>query len=659
MTPIRTALAITALTSLMAATAFASSPKAWHFFDGRDFAQGKLDGIALHETDGLSVAPSLERLAVDAEFIHCWVRDGSTLWLGTGLGGGIFTVKQGKVAEVARLKSTMIGALAADGDGGVYAGLVGSGEIARVGASGKVETLVKLPDTRHIWALLKKGNTLFAGTGPGGKVFAVDLATKAARVYAETDTDHVLVLLEDKGALLAGTSGDAMLIRIEAENKARAIAAFPGGEVRGVARLGDKLYAAVNGGQSTAALGQARSTPERPGTDKKKAPTKATAKKGKRTASKGKGAVFSISDDGRIQSLFASPEGMLSELGAAGQGIVAGAARGGRVLVADLDGSVQTLFDLDEEQVLGVEMGPKGPRTLFTGKGGAIYLVGAPRKDAVFTSQVLQENGVAQWGRLEAKTHGDVLIETRSGFSNPANDTWSPWVPLKNERIQSPASTHLQVRARFNTPDAHLYELRVFRRLFNRAPLITKLLVKPDPKTKLQRVEFAAVDPDGDAVQWVVSYRLRGTPQWLMLHDRTFPKTTMTLSPRDMPDGWYEVRVVATDAEANAAGEGRETSKISKPFLVDQGRPEVTGEVREGVLSGVASDRVSNIEKVAVSFDGEPPLLAGAGDGIFDGLQEAFELKLPKEMLKGRHTLLIQASDEAGNTGVLRLTIGR
>ena len=165
-------------------------------------------------------------------------------------------------------------------------------------------------------------------------------------------------------------------------------------------------------------------------------------------------------------------------------------------------------------------------------------------------------------------------------------------------------------------------------------------------------------DYDGDTLGYVVTYRKRATEQWLMLHDRYFLKNSMAISPRDMPDGWYEIRVQASDSLSNSPTETLQTARISKPFLVDQGRPEVAGEVRDGKLNGVAADRVSNIVRVEVSFDGEPSVLATCGDGVFDGLQEAFELKLPKDLQLGRHTLLIQATDEAGNTGVQRLTVG-
>jgi hypothetical protein len=303
-------------------------------------------------------------------------------------------------------------------------------------------------------------------------------------------------------------------------------------------------------------------------------------------------------------------------------------------------------------------MGPKGPATLITGRSAAVYRVGGKPGRSAFTSEVLSASGVARWGRLETVGNGKLLVETRSGYSNPANDTWSPWQPLANERVQSPPATMLQVRVTFASTDATLQELHVHRRLLNRTPLIERLEVKYDEKQKAYRVNWAARDPDGDKLGYVITYRRRGTAQWLMLHDRFYDKTNLALSPKDMPDGWYEVRVEASDAQANTPAESHRTARISKPFLVDQARPVLVAEVKDGMLTGVATDNTSRIVRVEVSFDGEPPVLCAASDGVFDGAQEAFELKLPPDLLKGSHTLLVQATDEVGNTGVTRLSIG-
>lgn len=648
---------LTLASLLVASAASAALPRDWHFASGKDFARGKLSGLTLHAETGLTVAPGLKRSGVNAELIHCWVRDGAKLWLGTGLRAKVFMLKGGKVREVAKLPGVLVGSMVTDGKGGIYAGTVGRGKIMHVSASGKVSEIVRIKGVRHIWSMLRKGDTLYAGTGRGGGVFAVDLGTKTAKLYAETGAEHVLTLIADGDAIIAGTGDAATLVRITGKNQAQAIAGFPGVEVRSVVRHGKALYAAVNGGNSAMALSRLRPTRRRPGGLGKTALRR--KKRVKRSRRGGKGAVWVRHDDGRINRLFVSPIGTLTQVGAAGQGVVAGSSKGGRVVIGDMQGNVMTLFDVDETQVLGVEMGPKGPKTLMTGKGAAVYSVGGASKAPTFTTEVLRETGVTRWGRVAVQGSGRLIVETRSGFSNPPSETWSAWQPLAQERSQSPAATYLQVRVRFASPDSRLWELRIFRRPFNRAPVISRLTIKRNTKNRSLRVNWRAVDPDGGKPSYVLTYRKRGTMQWLMLHDRFYRKTSMTLSPRDMPDGWYELRVEATDAPTNTPSEALKTALISKPFLVDQGRPDVSAQVKGGMLSGIAADRVSNIVRVVVSFDGEPAVFARCGDNICDGKQEAFELKLPPDLLKGRHTLLIQATDEAGNTGVKRIVIGK
>ncbi len=648
-------LAVVPAVLLPAVRAHASQPGLWTWADDNDFRRGNLEGLALHPTLGLTVAPKLQRSEVDAEFIHCWLRDGQKVWLGTGLQGKVFVYEAGKVREVAKVDAPLVASLALDGKGGVYAGLIGSGEVVRISGDGKVESLVKL-EAQHVWALVVKGSTLFAATGPGGKVFAIDIAAKTAKVWAETGADHVTALQDGGDALYAGTSDSALLLRIDGEKNAKAIASFPGIEVRSIARVGKAWYVAVNGGQTAAAMANQKPTADRPGTGPV-AKVASANKAGKEAQAKGKGAVWRRGDDGTVSRLFVSPEGMISEIGVQGKAIYASAARGGRVVIGDDFGDVQSLFDVKEEEILGIELGSKGPQLLFTGKSAAVYAVGQGEGPAVFTSEVLSETGIAQWGRIESVGEGNLTIETRSGFTDPPSDTWSEWAQAKNGQIQSPAANFLQVRVKLDGERARLVELRAYRQVINRAPLVTKIDSVINKAKGTVALSWTAEDPDGDPLAFKVTYRPRGGKQWLHLHDRWYDKKTMELSPTDMPDGWYEVRVEVSDELINGSKSGRATARISKPFLVDRGRPEVTASVSGHLLSGVATDAVSRIVHIDVSLDGDPTQLASAKDGVFDGLSEAFELELPASIDQGQHTLLITVTDDAGNTGSTRVIV--
>lgn len=643
------------LVTVPASPAHASQPATWNYADENDFRRGNLDGLALHPTLGLSTAPKLTRTAVEADFIHCWLRDGSKLWLGTGLEGRIFVFENGAVREVAKIDAPLVTSMVSDGAGGIYAALVGKGEIVHVGSDFKLSPFVKLTDINHVWALVKKGGTLFAGTGPGGKVMAIDIATKVASLYAETGADHVLALIADGDGLIAGTSDAALLLRISGEKQVRALASFPGVEVRSILRQGKYLYAVVNGGATAVPLASLKPTAERPGTGAAVKPASGN-KTGKEAAAKGKGAVWRRGDDGITTRVFISPEGMLSEIGSVGKTIVAGAARGGRVVIGDDFGDVQSLFDLKEEEVLGIEMGAKGPVSLLTGKSAAVYSVGTGDGPAIFTTEVLQETGTALWGRVETVGEGDLTIESRSGFSDTPNDTWSPWQELQNGIIQSPPATCLQVRVKLGSAQSRLTELKINRQVANRTPLVSKIDTVTDKRKGSIAVSWAAEDPDGDELAFTVQYRPRGTKQWLMLHDRLYTKKTMELAPTDMPDGWYEMRVEVTDVMANGPKTAKATARISKPFLVDRGHPEATAEVRGRLVQGVAYDATSKVTRVEVSLDGAPAQLAASRDGIYDQQREAFDFELGAEATQGHHTVLITVTDEAGNTGALRLS---
>ncbi|MSP91276.1 MAG: hypothetical protein EXR79_05675 [Myxococcales bacterium] len=693
---LRAAAILSMAVAVVPTVAQASQPAMWHYADDNDFRRGTLEGLALHPTLGLTVAARLQRTDVDAEFVHCWLRDGDRLWLGTGLQGKVFAVDGDKAKLIAKVDAPLVASLALDGSGGVYAGLVGKGDIVQVGADGKVTPFVRLVDPadaekakaaaaaaqdadadadaeaeppkkkakpkkdedppRHVWALLKKGSTLYAATGPGGKVFAVDIASKAVKVWAETGADHVLALLDDGTGLLAGTADAALLVRIDGEKQVRALASFPGAEVRALVRGSKAVYAVVNGGQTAAPLASLKATPDRPGTGPTpKTPAQQKAQKDQ--ALKGKGAIWKRTDDGLVMRMYASPEGMLSDAGVVGKQVLAGAARGGRVVIGDDFGDVQSLFDLKEEEVLGVEVGPSGARTLFTGKAAAVYAVGQGDTTALFTTEVLSETGLALWGRVEVVGEGGLEVETRSGFSDVANDSWSPWQALKGDVVQSPPANALQVRVKLTQPLSRLTELKVFRQIANRPPMITKIDTVPNRQKGTWSVSWASEDPDVDTLAYIVQYRPKGTKQWLLLHERFYDKKSMDISPTDMPDGWYEMRVEVTDQPTNGPRQAKATARMSKPFLIDRTRPDVSAVVAGRTLAGSAIDALSRITKVEVSLDGLPAELATPKDGIWDQLTEAWELDLPLSSLAGPHTLLVQVTDDAGNTAALRVPV--
>jgi hypothetical protein len=125
-----------------------------------------------------------------------------------------------------------------------------------------------------------------------------------------------------------------------------------------------------------------------------------------------------------------------------------------------------------------------------------------------------------------------------------------------------------------------------------------------------------------------------------------------------IPDGWYRVRLTASDEEANADGDELTAEKISDPVAIDNRRPVIADlrfDRRTQAVIGRARDDLSVIVRLEYAVDGDDWVAFAPHDGIFDELEELFELELDLE--PGPHYLAIRATDEQGNAGVFNLDV--
>ena len=130
-------------------------------------------------------------------------------------------------------------------------------------------------------------------------------------------------------------------------------------------------------------------------------------------------------------------------------------------------------------------------------------------------------------------------------------------------------------------------------------------------------------------------------------------------SPKTIPDGIYEVEVQVSDSPSNGSGRALTDELRSEPFVVDKTRPalgKVT--IKNGRVSGSASDQGSWVHDVSFSVDGGSFEAASATDGIFDSNKESFEGKLP-ELDRGKHRLVVRVRDAHGNFVTRALVIDR
>jgi hypothetical protein len=135
---------------------------------------------------------------------------------------------------------------------------------------------------------------------------------------------------------------------------------------------------------------------------------------------------------------------------------------------------------------------------------------------------------------------------------------------------------------------------------------------------------------------------------------------------RTVPDGKYEIRVVADDRTGNAPGTELQDARLSDLVIVDNTAPEVQVERVERVgKSGVrvqvlASDALSPIAEAAYRLDSqEESRVLIADDEVFDSPEERLTIAL-QDLEPGDHWLSIRVSDDQGNARYIseRVTVG-
>jgi len=137
--------------------------------------------------------------------------------------------------------------------------------------------------------------------------------------------------------------------------------------------------------------------------------------------------------------------------------------------------------------------------------------------------------------------------------------------------------------------------------------------------------------------------------------------TSFTWDTNEVPDGVYQVKVVASDKPSNPAGALTDQA-ISQPFLVANVPPTLTlGAVTVGsdktvTVRGVAQTKIAFVKAVQGRADGGDSVAALADDGLFDSTLEPFTLTLGP-LTPGAHAVEVQAVDQAGNPATAKVNV--
>ena len=707
----------------------------WTQSSFEDFEKGTPDGVSITSDGRLREGPALrELLTTPSTFVWSVAADKSgTAYLGTGSPATVLRVEKGaKPFTLFESKDLSVQVVRLGPDGMLYVATLPSGKVYRLDphATAKIDedkaTVVfdaakidgadekSESHSHYIWDLTfdKQGRLYIAAGGPAA-VVRVDVSKPGAQpeIFFKSDEQHIRSLAWDaKGNLIAGSDGSGLVYRIDAQGKGYVLFEAPRREITAVAVATDgTIYAASVGDKSHNPLpplpvqGQASITISivQPGS-LQAANSSSSVPEGTE--------IYALSEGQAPRKVWSSKDDIVYALDVERDSVLALSGNRGHVFRISTDGSYADVAHLEAQQ--GLSFARAGDEVLIgSGNTGKLFALGAAEKHE-YASDVLDAGAMARFGRVEIEPGSNGYeLWTRSGNVEQPVRGWSDWAPLKDGVVASPAGRYLQWKAVLQ-PGGSVGGVGVNYLPVNAAPVVDDLVVVPGARVNPQSqqpaqqtvsialpsanqgvtvtydasaapvqalkdrtaitVRWAAHDDNGDDLSYSLYLRGDGEHVWRLLKDDVTDKI-YSFDATLIPDGGYQVKVVASDAPSHTPGEALTGDKISERFVVDTTPPVVSALTATAEPEGCAKaecsqaihasfdaeDAESPIAHAEYSLDAGPWMYLAPVGELSDSKREHYELKLLAADGKGgEHLLTVRVYDRYDNVGLAKTVFG-
>jgi sugar lactone lactonase YvrE len=655
------------------------------------------------------------------------------LGLGGTASGSAVVMKvtpDGKATQIFEGKELAVQAVVVAADGSVLVATSPDGKVYRVPASGPTGAPVVVFDPavteekpKYLWDLaVGKAGEVYVAAGAPAAVYRVPAGGGKAEVLFKTADQHIrCLLLAADGTLWAGSDGYGVIYRFNTWTAgAKPFAAYSAGRREITALATDaagNVYAAGVGTKGHSALPPLPVVGSVGVSITFVQPGSSTAA-GSNTLVPDGSEIYEIAVDGSPQRLLTLKDDVVYALAVRNGSLLAATGNRGRVYRVDTKeaGRFTDVAHLEAAQGMAFAPGKDG-LLVATSNSGKVFRVGdtvAPA--ATYTGEVFDAQSFAQWGRAEVRAVGagsgfDLFV--RSGNVESPLMGWSEWTRVGADggfavpagrfvqwkavlrsggSVDSVALNYLQknvapvvdeivvqpgarVTANPPLPNAATVQV-VFPSAAGASPAVsftpdasTQPLSAQKDKTAVT-VRWMAHDDNGDDLMFAVWYRGVGEANWRLLKDK-ISERAYSFDSSLLPDGSYELKVVASDAPVHTDAEALTGERVSEVFVVDT-TPPMPGTLNATMVAGTpakihatleARDATSPIAHAEYSLDAGPWQYLEPVGKVSDSLTERYDFTVMVPAATGpvqdvkEHVLAVRVYDRYENVVAVKAVV--
>ncbi|HEY4642859.1 MAG TPA: hypothetical protein VII75_16070 [Thermoanaerobaculia bacterium] len=622
--------------------------------------------------------------ATEPEIYTVAFHDGA-LYAGSSPNGKIYRLdpESGKSSVFFDPKQAYIWALEFLGNGDLAVATGVEGKLFRVTAKGEGKVWFDAPETHLRSIAVRSDGSLLAGGSGKGRIYEVKADGTAHALY-DSSLNEISAIWIDPSTGIGWAAGVSNVLPASAPAKAQPKASAQ----------------ASSQGSSASAEKKDASADASPTVDVSFSFEDNSAP----AAQAGSGELYKINSDGFVEVARKFDREMVYAItGGRNGSVLLSTGPQGRIYEMK-DGEVALLAAVPEKQVVSIST-TNGETLITTTNSGAVYRMGSgPSAKAEFRSAAKDVERFSHFGhfRIEGNdvADGRLAIAFRTGNTRTPDTTWSPWTSntaSADGTISAPPGRYVQYRLTMPKPASNVAVDMVTVAYVNRnvAPVIDSVVVQdpavvfisssypsspqvveatnPDeygiftslenPRDKNEQgkkvyrkgyrtITWRAHDDNGDSLRYTLLFRRRESDKWLRLREN-IDETQMNFDTSQLPDGTYQLRVVASDANDNPEM-ALSDAKEGIEFQVDNTPPSIAVTSQGDDIVIRITDKLSTIGKVEYSADAQKWIRINPADGIADSSDETYRLK--RSAVEGKF-VIVRATDQFYNVATSSVTL--